>query len=344
MKAIVHRQTTPLSDENALELIDAPEPELLEHDVLVDVKAVAVNPVDVKVRANMAPDGDYRILGYDAAGVVLKTGSRVSHFKPGDEVYYAGDITRAGSNAERQVVDERIVGHKPKSLNFLDAASLPLTTITAWEILQDCFGLTLQPTASHDDSHHQGQESLLIIGAAGGVGSILIQLAKQLTNLQVIATASRPETADWVRQMGADRVIDHHQPLNEALSQQGSVQPRYVAALTQTQQHFTAIEKLIQPLGHIAMIDDPGQLDISLLKTKALTLSWEFMFARSMYQTKDMIVQQQLLNQLAGYVDEGLIKPTTNYKAGQLTVDNLLSAHELQESAKAIGKTVLTGF
>ena len=334
MQAIGHKTTTQITQDNALEWLDVPEPEMMPHDLLVDVRAVAVNPVDVKVRANMPPDADYRILGYDAAGIVLQTGSDVDGFKPGDEVYYAGDITRAGSNAERQVVDARITGHKPKSLGLCPV--IRASTTTAWEILQDCFGLNLQPNTA------TGQDSLLIIGGAGGVGSILIQLAKQLTDLQVIATASRPETIAWVEKMGADSVVNHHHSLDQELAKL-NLQPRYVATLTNTREHFAAIEKLIQPRGHIAMIDDPGSLDISLLKTKALTLSWEFMFARSMHQTNDIQVQQELLNQVADYVDQGLLQATSNQLGGQLNVENLLAAHAHQESGKAIGKTVLTG-
>ena len=300
----------------------------------MEVRGISLNPVDVKVRANMQPDGAQRILGFDAAGIVQAVGSETTRFKPGDEVFYAGDITRSGSNAEFQLVDERIVGRKPSSLDFAEAAGIPLTTITAWEILFDNFGLK--------EGEGEG-DALLVIGGAGGVGSILIQLAKQLTGLEVIATASRPDTRAWVEKMGANHVVNHRNPLDEEMKALG-ISPRYVAALTNTDEHIASIVELIKPRGRIALIDDPQSLDIMPLKFKALTLSWEFMFTRSMFQTEDMDVQHKLLNRVADLLDDGTLISTVNQHFGTMNVENLRRAHELQESGAAIGKTVLDGF
>lgn len=334
MKALGHRVTGPITAENALVELNLPTPEPGPHDLLVAVRGVSVNPVDVKVRAGMAPDGDHRVLGYDAAGVVEAVGTSVTRFQPGDAVFYAGDLTRPGTHAAYHLVDERIVGRKPACLNFADAAALPLTSITAWEMLFDSFALR--------EGEGDG-ESLLVIGGAGGVGSILIQLAKKLTGLKVIATASRPETRAWVERMGADHVVNHRNPLDEELAELG-IQPRYVAALTHTDRHFEAVAKLIKPRGRIAVIDDPVTLDITPLKVKALTVSWEFMFTRPMFQTEDIAVQHALLNRVSHLVDQRDLLPTVNHHGGVLNLANLRAAHELQESGRAIGKTVLDGF
>ncbi|MEM1143999.1 MAG: zinc-binding alcohol dehydrogenase family protein [Pseudomonadota bacterium] len=334
MQALAHTKACPIDAPDALVEVDAPIPEPGPRDLLVEVHAVSVNPVDVKVRELMEPEGDYRILGWDAAGTVTAIGSDVHHYSIGDEVFYAGDITRPGSHAAFQIVDERVAGRKPKSMGFADAAALPLTAITAWEILFDCFGL------------HEGGgagEEILVIGGAGGVGSILIQLAKKLTSLRVIATASRQDTRDWVRRMGADEVINHRNPLAQEMAQLG-IQPRYVAALTATDRHWSSIIELIKPRGHIAMIDDPQDLDLPSIKPKALTLSWEFMFARSMFQAGDLGAQRELLNRVSDLVDAETLRTTANHHAGSLGVASLLDAHRLQESGRAIGKTVLDGF
>ncbi|MBP0015980.1 MAG: zinc-binding alcohol dehydrogenase family protein [Cyanobacteria bacterium SBLK] len=333
MQAIGYPKAGPIAAENALIEFetDIPQPGL--HDLLVEVRGISVNPVDVKVRANMQPEGGPRILGFDAAGVVTAIGSEVSRFSPGDEVFYAGDITRPGTNAAFHLVDERIVGRKPTSLGFADAAGMPLTSITAWEILFDSFGLK--------ESEGEG-ESLLIIGGAGGVGSILIQLAKKLTKLNVIATASRSETREWVKKMGADYIINHRNPLDEEMNALG-ISPGYVASLTHTDRHFEAIAKLVKPRGHIALIDDPQSLNIVSLKPKAVSVSWEFMFTRSMFQTEDMDAQHILLNRVADLLDNNTLVSTVNRHEGILNVTNLRNAHERQESGMAIGKTVLDG-
>lgn len=274
------------------------------------------------------------MIGYDAAGIVREVGSDVCRFKVGDEVFYAGDLTRPGTNSEFHSVDERIVGLKPQSLDFADAAAFPLTSITAWEILFDSFALK--------EAEGKGQ-SLLIVGGAGGVGSILIQLAKKLTHLTVIATASRPETLEWVKKMGADHVISHRKSLVDQMKELG-IEPRYVASLNGTEGHFPDIVELIKPRGHIALIDDPQNLDINSIKPKALSFSWEFMFTRSMFQTEDIDKQHELLNRVSKLIDDGSIISTVGGRLGQLSLETLKDAHVQQESGRVIGKNVLEGF
>ena len=334
MKAIGYKEAGPITAPDALIDFETDTPELRPHDLLVQVKGISVNPVDVKVRAMFGPESGTKIIGYDAAGVVVKVGSDVSKFKVGDEVFYAGDLTRPGTNSELHAVDERIVGKKPKSLGFAEAAGFPLTSITGWEILFDSFGIP--------EGRGNG-DSLLIIGAAGGVGSILIQLAKNLTGLTVIATASRPETIDWVEKMGADHVINHHESLVDQLKSLG-IKPKYVASLSGTERNFPTIVELIQPRGHITIIDDPKSLDIAAIKFKALTFSWEFMFARSMFSMDDIEVQHELLNRVSEMIDGGEITSTVTYNLGTMSAETLIKAHELQESGRAIGKNVLEGF
>jgi len=293
-----------------------------------------MNPVDTKVRTRIAPENGIKVIGYDAAGVVREIGSKVSKFKVGDEVFYSGDLTRPGTNSEFHAVDERLVGRKPKSLDFAEAAGFPLTSITAWELLFDSLALK--------EGGGIG-ESLLILGGAGGVGSILIQLAKKLTGLTVIATASRPETIEWVKRMGADHVINHRESLVEQINELG-IQPRYVASLNGTGQHFPAIVELIKPRGHMALIDDPDGIDIRLGKTKALSFSWEFMFTRSMFQTEDIEKQHELLNRVSELIDNGELISTMTNNLGDMSVETLKEAHIQQESGRVIGKNVLNGF
>lgn len=332
MKAIGYVAAGNIDAEGRLVEFDTPKPDLRPRDLLVQVKGISLNPVDVKLRAGRPPEG-HGILGFDAAGVVLEIGAEVTGYAPGDEVFYAGDVTRPGSYAEAQAVDERIVGRKPGSLDFVEAAGLPLTSITAWEMLFDSFQLA-------EGSGH-GQ-SLLVIGAAGGVGSILTQLARKLTNLTVIATASRPETAEWVREMGAHHVIDHRGDMVQQLRELG-LAPSYVASLTATGQHWPAIIELIAPRGHVAMIDDPETLDFVAAKAKALTVSWELMFVRPMYGTPDIEVQRALLNRVSAMLDDGTLRSTVTERAELLTVETLTEAHKRQESGRVIGKQVLPG-
>jgi len=334
MRAIGYTSAGPVTSDHALVTFEMEPPKPGEHDLLIEVRGVSVNPVDVKLRAGAQPEGGPRVLGFDAAGVVRAVGSAVTRYGVGDEVFYAGDLTRPGSNAALQLVDERIVGRKPATLDFAHAAGMPLTSITAWELLFDSLGIV--------EGAGDG-DALLVVGGAGGVGSILIQLAKRLTGVTVVATASRPETVAWVQEMGADHVVNHRRPLAGELAALG-IAPRYVASLTHTEQHFADIVELIAPRGRIAVIDDPTTLDVVPLKLKALSLCWELMFTRPMFQTEDMDVQHRLLNRVADMLDDGTLVSTVRRHGGVLNVANLRAAHELQESGRAVGKTVLDGF
>ncbi len=338
MKAVGYLQSLAIEDPDSLLDIELPEPLIGEHDLLVEVHAISVNPVDTKVRKNQQPQaGDYKVLGWDATGIVKAVGSKVTLFQPNDRVWYAGALARAGSNSERQVVDERIVGRMPKSLDFATAAALPLTSVTAWEMLFDRLGVV-------EGEVDQGQ-TLLIVGAAGGVGSILTQLARQLTGLTVIGTASRHETMDWVKQLGAHHVIDHGQPLSEELKRIGIPEVTFVASLNQTDQHFTEIAASIAPQGRLALIDDPLlPLDIKLLKRKSISLHWEYMFTRSFFETPDMIEQHHILNRVADLIDQGILKTTFGEHFGKINAVNLRRAHAFIERGKAKGKIVLEGF
>ena len=337
MKAIAYYHSLPIQDPKALQDIELPEPVIGPRDLLVAVHAISVNPVDTKVRQNVQPEADVaKVLGWDVAGVVKAVGSEVSLFKVGDKVFYAGSIARAGGNSELHAVDERIVGHMPKSLDFAQAAALPLTAITAWELLFERLGIKEGKTDE--------QQSLLIVGAAGGVGSILTQLASQLTALKVIGSASRPETQAWVRELGADVIVDHAQPLSEALKRQGISAVTHVASLTQTDQHLDQLVEALSPQGKLALIDDPKALDITKLKRKSLSLHWEFMYTRSLFETPDMIEQHNLLNRVAELIDAGTLRTTVGEHFGTINAANLRRAHALLESGKAKGKIVLEGF
>ena len=337
MKAVAYYHSLPIQDPLALQDIELPEPVAGPRDLLVEVKAISVNPVDTKVRENVQPDaGTAKVLGWDVAGVVKAVGSDVSLFKVGDKVFYAGSIARAGANSERHVVDERIVGHMPKSLGFAEAAALPLTAITAWELLFERLAIAQGQTDL--------QQSLLIVGAAGGVGSILTQLASQLTALKVIGSASRPDTQAWVRELGADVIVDHSQPLSAELKRQGIDTVTHVASLTQTDQHLDQLVEALAPQGKLALIDDPKALDITKLKRKSLSLHWEFMYTRSLFQTQDMIEQHHLLNRVAELIDAGTLRTTVGEHFGAINASNLRRAHALLESGKAKGKIVLEGF
>jgi zinc-binding alcohol dehydrogenase family protein len=337
MKAIAYYQSLPIANPQSLQDIELPEPVAGPRDLLVEVKAISVNPVDTKVRQNVQPEaGAAKVLGWDVAGVVKAVGSEVTLFKAGDKVFYAGSIARAGGNSELHVVDERIVGHMPQTLGFAEAAALPLTAITAWELLFD----RLQIEEGRSDL---GQ-SLLIVGAAGGVGSILTQLARQLTGLNVIGSASRPQTQEWVRDLGAHLVVDHSQPLSEALKEAGQAQVTHVASLTQTDQHLDQLVEALAPQGKLALIDDPKSLDVTKLKRKSLSLHWEFMYTRSLFETADMLEQHKLLNRVARLIDAGTLKTTVGEHFGTINAENLRRAHALLESGKSKGKIVLEGF
>ncbi len=335
MKAIAYQENLSIDNEQSLQMVELPVPKATGKDLLVEVKAISVNPVDFKIRQGRKPaDGEWKVIGWDAAGIVKEIGPEVSLFNVGDEVWYAGDLTRSGSNAEFQLVDERIVGRKPKSLSFGEAAALPLTTLTAWEMLFD----RMEVDRENDD------KSILVIGAAGGVGSVLVQLAKKRTKLKVIGTASRPETTTWLAALGVDQVVNHRNKLSEEFAKYALEGPNYVVSLNATEQHIDEIVKIIQPQGKFGFIDDPKVLNVMPFKTKAVSTHIELMFTRSMFQTEDMIEQHNILNATADLIDEGIIQTTVGAHFGKINAENLRKAHALLESHKAKGKIVLEGF
>lgn len=337
MKAVAYKTPGPIDREDALLDIELATPVAEGRDLLVRINAVSVNPVDTKVRVAWPPEGsEWRVLGFDAAGVVEATGPDVRNFKPGDAVYYAGSIARPGTNSECHLVDERITGRKPASLTDAEAAALPLTSITAWEMIFDRLNVK-HPTP-------QGGNSILVVGGAGGVGSITIQLLRALTDLTVIATASRAETQDWVRECGAQHVIDHRQPLAPQVEAIGLGAPGFVFSTTHTDSHLEDIVELIAPQGRFGLIDDPESLDIKLFKTKAVSVHWEFMFARPLFATPDMDEQGKLLNEVAALVDAGRIRSTVTEVAGRIDAATLREVHARIESGSARGKIVLEGF
>ncbi|MDB3893017.1 zinc-binding alcohol dehydrogenase family protein [Candidatus Thioglobus sp.] len=301
-------------------------------DLLVEVKAISVNPIDTKVKHTVAKDGAVKILGYDASGIVSAVGEQVSLFKIGDEVFYAGDVSRDGSNAAYQLVDERIVGHKPKSLNFEQAAALPLTSITAWESLFDRLKISKQDKS----------ETLLLIGAAGGVGSMAIQFAKQIIGMKVVATASRDESKSWCKQMGADVVLDH-QHLAKQFKDSSLNAPKYILCMGVPDDYFEQMIELIAPQGSICLLANTQQAyNLNLLKAKSITLVWEMMFTRSMFQTNDMIMQHELLNKLALMIEKGDIKHTLTHHLNPINVDSITRAHQVIEKNRMQGKLVVS--
>ena len=339
MKAVAIRHYLPVDDVNSMLDVELPQPAPAGHDLLVAVKAIAVNPVDTKVRAGRGAQGKVedppRIIGWDASGIVQSVGEKVTLFKPGDEVWYAGDITRPGCNAEYQLVDERIVGHKPQSISHAQAAALPLTAITAYEAFFDRLGIDR-------DGAHKGQ-SILIIGAGGGVGSIGIQLAK-LAGLRVIATASRPETEAWVKELGADNVVNHREDMIAQVRSLGLQHVDHIAIFNDMRHWDTAVE-LIQPQGGIVSIDDTNlPMPMDGMKMKAASLHWEFMFARAMHQTPDMIEQHRLLSWVAGEIDAQRIRTTVTEVLSPINAHNLREVHRQIETGTARGKIVIEGF
>ncbi|WP_026977330.1 zinc-binding alcohol dehydrogenase family protein [Flavobacterium tegetincola] len=335
MKAIGYKENLPVDNVKSLQDVTVETPKATGRDILVEIKAISVNPADYKVRANMPADGDnWKIIGWDATGIVKKVGENVTLFQVGDEVMYAGDITRQGSYAEYQVVDERIVGKKPASLSYAEAAALPLTSLTAYEMLFD------RLEVAKDDAN----KSILVIGAAGGVGSILVQLAKKLTKLKIVGTASREETTNWLKELGADTVINHQNKLSEEFEKYKLAAPDYIVSLNATEQHAEEIVKVIKPQGKFGFIDDPKSFNIMPFKAKSVSTHWEFMFTRSMFQTEDMIGQHNILNEVATLIDNGTIKTTLGENFGTINAENLRKAHAFLETGKAKGKIVLEGF
>ncbi|WOD15864.1 zinc-binding alcohol dehydrogenase family protein [Paraburkholderia kirstenboschensis] len=335
MKAIVYKEHgLPAENPRSLYDTDLDKPAPGPRDLLVKIRAVAVNPVDTKVRQR-SPTDHPRVLGWDAVGTVEAIGADVTLFKPGDAVYYAGSIARPGSYAEYGLVDERIAGRKPAKLTDAEAAALPLTSLTAWELLFDRLGAVEGAGAG---------DALLVIGAAGGVGSMLVQLASRLTKLRVVGTASRPETQSWVRELGAHDVIDHSRPLLEGLRAIGLDDVRLIASLTQTDSHYPQIVEAIAPQGRLGVIDDPQMLDAVPLKRKAVSLHWELMFTRSLFETPDMIRQHEILNRVSALIDDGVLRTTIGEHLGTINAENLRRAHALIESGQTRGKLVLEGF
>ncbi|KQQ74121.1 Zn-dependent oxidoreductase [Rhizobium sp. Leaf321] len=338
MRAVGFSENLPITSENALLDIELPEPEAKGRDLLVEIKAVSVNPVDTKQRRSQPVEaGQYRILGFDAAGVVRAVGPDVKLFKPGDEVFYAGAVNRPGTNAELHLVDERIVGKKPSSLSFEESAALPLTAITAYE--------TLFHRMKVQDKVASAWNAVLVIGGAGGVGSIAIQLLRELTDATVIGTGSRPETQDWIRTLGAHHVLDHSKPLAKQIAGMAIGNPAFVFSTTETSDHINDILEMIAPQGRLGLIDDPKEpIDIRQFKRKALSIHWETMFVRPVFQTADMIEQYKLLNHVSELVDAGKIRTTLSDVIGPINAANLKKAHARIESGTTRGKLVLSGF
>lgn len=346
MKAIGYIKNLPITDTDALTDIELAQPIASGHDLLVNVQAIAVNPVDCKIRNNVpAQDENYKIIGWDAVGEVVSVGESVSKFAVGDKVYYAGDLTRPGCNAEYQLVDERIVGHKPNNLSDSEAAALPLTSITAWELLFKHLEIKQrEPNNEQRVNRLNSDEVVLVVGAAGGVGSILVQLLKQITDATIIATASRESSQAWVKKLGADYVVDHTQSLQAQVDALNIGQVTHVASLNGTDSYLDDYVALLAPFGKISLIDDPEPIDIRKLKQKSISLHWEFMYTRSLFQTDDMIEQSHLLNRVAELVEQGYIHTTLGKSFGVINADNLKAAHTEIELGRSIGKIVLAGF
>jgi NADPH:quinone reductase len=320
MRAVGYRKSLPIEDPESLVDLEVPAPAPGEHDLLVRVRAVSVNPVDVKVRAGSDPGGEPKILGFDAAGVVERVGASVTLFRPGDEVWYAGSIARPGTDSELHVVDERIVGPKPRTLDFAEAAALPLTAVTAWESLFDRLRLGKDSAGT-----------LLVLGAAGGVGSILVQMARQLTKVEVVGTASRPESRQYALERGAHRVVGHDE-LPEGVN--WLFTPHSAGMID-------AFEKVLVPYGEIVAIDEPAGLDLVPLKSKSIAWHWELMFTRALYDPESR-AQHNILRRVAELVDEGVLHTTMTTRLDGLTAANLREAHRIVESGSAIGKVVIT--
>ena len=338
MKAVGLTRYLPIDDPQALLDVELPQPVPGPRDLLVKVEAISVNPVDTKVRAPKAQVEEVpRVLGWDAAGTVVAVGAEVTLFRPGDEVFYAGSITRPGANSEFHAVDERIVARKPRTLDFAASAALPLTALTAWEALFD--RLRVSPQGA------DAGKSVLIIGGAGGVGSIAIQLAKTLGKLRVIATASRPASAEWVRSLGADDVVDHFGDLPAQLRDIGHAEVDYVLIFNDTDHHFPAAAEVIRPQGGICtIVENAKPVPVELLKAKSAAFHWEFMFTRAMFETPDMIEQHKILSEVARLVDGGTLRTTVGEQLGTINAANVRRAHQLLEAGRAIGKLVLSGF
>ncbi|MEU6389519.1 zinc-binding alcohol dehydrogenase family protein [Streptomyces sp. NPDC046939] len=336
MPAVAYRKSLPVDDAESLVDVTLPVPQPGRRDLLVQVEAVAVNPVDYKVRQNNDPGGEPKVLGWDAAGTVVAVGDEVTSFQVGDEVFYAGALDRPGANSRYHAVDERLVGHKPASLSFAEAAALPLTSLTAWEGLFEHLGL-------HTGALQQSG-TLLVTAAAGGVGAMVSQLARALTSLTVIGTASRPETVEFARRMGAAHLVDHRKPLAPQVREVAPDGIDFVFGTTATDSNLPAYADLVKPFGQIVAIDDFGSVEIGLLKSKSIAFHWEFMFTRSLHQTADQAEQGRILDQVARLTDAGILTTTATTDLGTVNAEHLREAHRILESGKAIGKITMTGF
>ena len=338
MKAVGLYKYLPIDAPDALVDVEVDKPTPQGRELLVSVHAVAVNPVDTKMRSPQDKvEETPRILGWDASGVVEAVGPDASLYKVGDEVFYAGSFTQPGCNSEFHVVDERIVGNKPKSINFAESAALPLTSITAWESMFDRLGI--------QEGDSEVGKKVLIIGGAGGVGSMATQFVKQLTSLEVTVTASRPESKQWCKDLGVDHIINHYLDIPEQVHEKGIDGYDYILCFNDTDEHWLSIAAVIKPQGKIcSIVETAGDVDLGALKSKSATFSWEFMFTRSMYETEDMIEQHNLLNRVAELVDSGKIKTTSNKVLEPINAKNLKAAHAEIEARHTIGKIVLQGW
>ncbi|WPB81317.1 zinc-binding alcohol dehydrogenase family protein [Archangium violaceum] len=329
MKALAYTKAHPLTDFQIKDM-EVPRPALKPHDVLMEVKAFSINPVDFKVRGSRTlPNGEPVILGWDAAGVVVEVGPEAKGFKVGDEVYGAGDLTRSGSYGELYAIDSRIIARKPRSLSFTEAAALPLTALTAWEAL-----------IARPELELGRGSSALVIGGAGGVGSIAIQLLKQKTQAKVIATASRPETIEWCSRMGADATIDHRKDLEKELERIGIKEVDAIFSTTHSDTYAGVFPKILRPFGNLSLIDDPKTLDIVPFKRKSISVHWELMFTKTLLSYR-LESQGEILKELAQLVDEGKIKTTANTILKGATAEHLRFAHEMSEQGKGVGKIVI---
>lgn len=337
MKAVGYFENLPIDDDRSLEDIEVDMPEIGDYDLLVAVKAVSVNPIDVKTRQTGKPFGKgARILGFDASGIVQKTGKNVTSFHQGDEVFYAGAINRQGSNSQFQAIDSRLVAHKPKSIDFKTAAAMPLTSLTAYEMLFDRLDIKTPV--------HNGKNALLMIAGAGGVGSIAIELARQLSDVEIIATASRPQSQEWALKMGAHHVIDHAKDFAPQLAKVGFPHPAFIFSTANSDGYLPQYVDIIAPEGRLGLIDGPKTFDINPLKMKSVSVHWESMFTRSMFVTDDIMRQGQILEHVAKLIDEKKILPTLSRVMSPINAANLREAHRLIETHRSVGKLVLEGF
>lgn len=336
MPAVAYRKSLPIDDDESLVDVELPVPQPGPHDLLVQVEAVAVNPVDCKVRQSNDPGGEPKVLGWDAAGTVVAVGELVELFEVGDEVFYAGAIDRPGTNARFHTVDERIVGRKPATLSFTEAAALPLTSLTAWEGLFERLGLR--------EGASEQTGTLLVTAAAGGVGAMVAQLARALTGLTVIGTASRPETVEFARRMGVTHVVDHHRPLPAQVTEVAPGGVDHIFSTADTDRNLAAYADILKPFGRLVAIDDFGPVEIGLLKSKSISFHWELMFTRSLYRTPDQATQHHILGEIARLVDAGALRTTATRDLGAINAAHLREAHRILESGSAIGKMTLTGF